>query len=191
LADVKGTLDISEKESILAALHALPDQVQDILKQEAYIAEIGHRLSKHDNCFVIGRTLDEPLAREGALKLKEISYIHAEAQAGGELKHGSITLVEEGFPVIAIVTQPGVRDKMISNIEEVKARGAHIVCIGPEDDEPLKELAQDYLPIPKSHDFFGPILATIYLQLLGYYAGVKKGIDVDKPKNLAKSVTVE
>ena len=128
---------------------------------------------------------------EGSLKLKEISYIHAEAYAGGELKHGTLALIEEGVPVIALATQEDVYDKMISNIREVKAREAVVIGIGMKGDEELSKHVDHTIYVPRANKFIAPILAVVPLQLLAYYAAITRGADVDKPRNLAKSVTVE
>ena len=139
----------------------------------------------------IGRKLHTPIAYEGSLKLKEVTYIHAEAYAGGELKHGSIALLDEDFPVIAIVPQDEVYEKMISNIEEARARKAPIVAIATQGDTHIQEVADEVLYMPKVHPMLQPIVSTIPLPLLAYYIGGEKGLNVDRPRNLAKSVTVE
>jgi len=139
----------------------------------------------------IGRKFHTPIAYEGALKLKEVTYIHAESYAGGELKHGSIALLGPDFPVIALAPQDDVYEKMISNIEEVRARKAPVLLITTEGNHRAGNSADDVLFIPKVHPILQPIITTIPLQLLSYYIGVEKGLNVDKPRNLAKSVTVE
>ena len=143
------------------------------------------------DAFFLGRAIDYAVAMEGALKLKEISYIHAEAYAGGELKHGTLALIEEGVPVIALATQEDVYDKMISNIREVKAREAVVIGIGMKGDEELSKHVDHTIYVPRANKFIAPILAVVPLQLLAYYAAITRGADVDKPRNLAKSVTVE
>ena len=139
----------------------------------------------------MGRGLDYAVALEGSLKLKEISYIHSEALPAGELKHGTLALVEEGVPVVALATQADVFDKMVSNIEEVAARGARLIGIAQEGDAELHKPVHDCIVIPSTNDLLAPALAVIPLQLFAYYAAVARGNDVDKPRNLAKSVTVE
>ena len=139
----------------------------------------------------IGRKFHAPIAYEGSLKLKEVTYVHAEAYAGGELKHGSIALLDENFPVVALVPQDEVYEKMVSNIEEVKARKAPVIAIATEGDTQISELANDVIYVPKVHPIVQPIVSTIPTYLFAYYVGVAKGLNVDRPRNLAKSVTVE
>ncbi|WP_444318144.1 SIS domain-containing protein, partial [Megasphaera sp.] len=148
-------------------------------------------LNAKDAVFFNARSMDYGLAMEGALKLKEISYIHAESYAGGELKHGTLSLIEAGVPVIALATQLEVEEKMISNIKEVKARDAYVVGVVQDGDTEVGKTVDDLIKVPASDDFVVPILAIIPLQLLAYYIAVSRGNDVDKPRNLAKSVTVE
>jgi glucosamine--fructose-6-phosphate aminotransferase (isomerizing) len=190
-AAVHGGMAEEVYEEIVEGLRKLPRQVQAILDDGEAIAAVAGHLVRYENCFVLGRVMDEPIAREGALKLKEIAYIHAEAQPAGELKHGSITLIYDGLPVIALATQGDTRLKMISNIQEVLARRAYVIAIIPEGEEEAAKIAQAVIRIPRTSDWLAPVLAAVPLQLLGYYAGVARGVDVDKPKNLAKSVTVE
>ena len=148
-------------------------------------------IARKEDLFYIGRGLDYAVALEGSLKLKEITYIHSEAYTAGELKHGTLALIEEGVPVIALATQTALYDKMVSNIEEVKARGARVLGIALEGDEELHKLADEVLTIPRTLSLLTPVLTVIPLQLLAYHACVARGYDVDKPRNLAKSVTVE
>ena len=139
----------------------------------------------------MGRKYNNPIALEGALKLKELSYIHAEGIPSGEMKHGSIALIDENFPSVFICPQDSVRAKNISNMEEIKSRGGPVIAIATEGDEKIKEIADDIIYIPKTLEMLTPILATAPLQLFAYHTAVLKGLDVDKPRNLAKSVTVE
>ena len=139
----------------------------------------------------IGRKYDYPTAREGAHKIKEVAYVHAEGCRGGELKHCELALIDENFPTIAICPANSVYDKMISNIEQVKCRNGKVIAIATEGDENIKRLADDVIYIPKTLEMLTPILSIIPLQLFAYYVGVSRGFDVDKPRNLAKSVTVE
>ncbi|HCW51385.1 MAG TPA: glutamine--fructose-6-phosphate aminotransferase, partial [Clostridiales bacterium] len=155
------------------------------------IRETARLLAGWDDVFYIGRGLDWAVAMEGQLKLKEISYIHAEAYPAGELKHGTLALIEEDVPVIAVVTQPDLREKTISNIREVKARGGHVIAVAAADDGEIADHADEVIRLPVTHPLLMPVLAAIPLQLLAYYAAVERGCDVDKPRNLAKSVTVE
>ncbi|MGE5508214.1 MAG: glutamine--fructose-6-phosphate transaminase (isomerizing) [Chitinophagales bacterium] len=191
LAEKRGTATPAERAEIIAALKELPKEVNSVLAH----AEKAQRLAKEfKNCedvFFIGRGLDHAVSLEGALKLKEISYIHAEAYAAGELKHGTLALIVEGVPVFALATQTKLYDKMLSNIKEVKARDATVVAIALEGDQEIYEAADHVLHIPRTLDFVTPVLSVVPLQLFSYYAAKARGCDVDKPRNLAKSVTVE
>lgn len=181
----------AEGKKIAEALRDLPKLAQQVLDQHEEIKKIAERYAKYQDAMYIGRKFHAPIAYEGSLKLKEVTYIHAEAYAGGELKHGSIALLHDNFPVIALVPQDDVYDKMISNIEEVKARKAPIFAIATVGDTQIANLADDVIYIPRTHPICQPILSTIPLYLFAYYVGVAKGLNVDRPRNLAKSVTVE
>ena len=160
--------------------------------QNEVIKKLAEKYSKFNNFIYLGRKYNYPIALEGALKLKEIAYpIHAEGFPGGEMKHGPLALADENFPFIFIATQDSVYDKILSNMEEVKARKAPIVAVATTGDERIKELADDVIYIPKTSEMLSPILNVIPLQLFAYHMGLLKGCDVDKPRNLAKSVTVE
>lgn len=176
---------------IIEALQALPSAVEKVLKKHKEIEVIAQHYAHFENAMFIGRKFHAPIAREGALKLKEVSYIHAGAYPGGELKHGPIAMLDESFPLIAIAPEDDVYTKMISNIEEVKARSAPIFAIGTVGDAKLDSIASDTFLMPKVHPITQPILSLIPLYLFAYYVGVHKGINVDRPRNLAKSVTVE
>ncbi|MNI37467.1 Glutamine--fructose-6-phosphate aminotransferase [isomerizing] [compost metagenome] len=191
LAQTLGTQSDAYIGEVLAAMKALPEQVTTILEQAEVIKAYAEQISTHDDLFFIGRGLDYAVALEGSLKLKEISYIHSEAYAAGELKHGTLALIEEGIPVIALATQHVLQEKTVSNIKEVKARGAYVIGIGVEGDSELKKSVDSTFYIPKTLDLLSPALSVIPLQLLSYYASLARGNDVDKPRNLAKSVTVE
>lgn len=180
-----------EPAMVIAALQALPEQVEAVLKKEALVADVARRLAAHDDVFFIGRHLDYAIAMEGQLKLKEISYIHAEAYPAGELKHGTLALISEGVPVVAVVTQEALREKTISNIQEVRARGAHVIGLVLEGDTETARHCHQVFYLPRTVRWLTPVLAAVPLQLLAYYAAVARGHDVDKPRNLAKSVTVE
>jgi glucosamine--fructose-6-phosphate aminotransferase (isomerizing) len=180
-----------EGKEILSELKELPGIINEYLKDLDKIKTVAKKYAGYRDAMFIGRKFHAPIAYEGSLKLKEVSYIHAEAYAAGELKHGSIAMLDENFPVIAIAPQDDVYGKMISNIEEVKARKAPVLVIATEGDKYISEIADDVLFIPKLHPMLQPILSTIPMQLLAYYIGVEKGINVDRPRNLAKSVTVE
>ncbi len=169
----------------------LPILVQKILDQEKDIARIAKKYHQESHALYVGRKYNYPIALEGALKLKEISYIHAEGMPSGELKHGSLALIEKDFPVVAIVPQDSVYEKMVSNIEEVKARGGRVIAFTTEGNRGLSKIVDDVFFVPKTLEMLSPILYVLPLQLFAYYAAVLRGTDVDKPRNLAKSVTVE
>lgn len=192
LAQVRGTQSEEEIVRMIAALQALPEQVESMLENSDAVKAYAEQISHHQHLFFIGRGLDYAVAQEGSLKLKEISYIHSEAYAAGELKHGTLALIEEGIPVIALATQEAVLEKTVSNIKEVKARGADVMAITHEEHVAglLKSVDQAFA-IPKTLPLFTPALSVVPLQLLSYYASLALGHDVDKPRNLAKSVTVE
>jgi glucosamine--fructose-6-phosphate aminotransferase (isomerizing) len=191
LARVRGTRTEAELAELVAGLTRLPEQAERAMAAESAIRPLAGEIARHEDLFYIGRGLDYAVALEGSLKLKEISYIHSEAYTAGELKHGTLALIEEGVPVIALATQTSLYDKMMSNIEEVKARGARVVGLALEGDTELHHLADEVLYLPRTLPLFTPVLSVIPLQLLAYYACVARGYDVDKPRNLAKSVTVE
>jgi glucosamine--fructose-6-phosphate aminotransferase (isomerizing) len=165
--------------------------VQQVLDQHKEIKKIAEKYAGYRDAMFIGRKFHAPIAYEGSLKLKEVTYIHAEAYAGGELKHGSIALLDENFPVIALVPQDDVYEKMVSNIEEVKARKAPVLAIATKGDKRIADLVDDVIYVPKVHPIVQPIVSVIPTYLFAYYVGVAKGINVDRPRNLAKSVTVE
>ena len=191
LAQVKGTLSSKKIGEIITALKKIPAQAQEILDQETLIKELAKSFVNVEDAFFIGRSLDWAVAMEGSLKLKEISYIHAEAYAAGELKHGTLALITEDTPVIALATQRDVYDKTISNVKEVKARDARVIGLTYKGNTSLAKSVDHVIYIPETMDELAPILTVIPLQLLSYYVSVARGCDVDKPRNLAKSVTVE
>lgn len=178
-------------EKLLDELGLLADKTQRILDDAAPIQDLARQLAPAKACFFIGRHVDEPIAREGSLKLKEISYIHSQGYAAGELKHGTLALMEPDTPVIALATQPGLYEKMLSNIQEVLARRAPVIPLVQQGSADVLALQGRRIEIPRTHDSLAPILAVIPLQLLAYYCGVERGCDIDQPRNLAKSVTVE
>jgi len=180
-----------EGEEIATQLQKLPEIIAEYLKTTDDIKEVAKKYANYRDAMYIGRKLHTPIAHEGSLKLKEVTYIHAEAYAGGELKHGSIAMLDENFPIIALAPQDDVYEKMVSNIEEARARKAPILMITTEGNYRATDIADDVLYIPKVHPILQPIVTTIPLQLLSYYIGVEKGLNVDRPRNLAKSVTVE
>jgi len=178
-------------DEIALELKKLPEKADLLLTKEEEIKKLAEKYSKVEHLFYIGRGLDYAVALEGALKLKEISYIHAEAYAAGELKHGTLALIVEGTPVIALATQEHLFEKTLSNIKEVKAREAVVIGFAKEGNEEIKKSVDHVFYIPKTHPMLMPILTVIPLQLFAYHAAVARGTDVDKPRNLAKSVTVE
>ncbi|MFN3188450.1 MAG: glutamine--fructose-6-phosphate transaminase (isomerizing) [Candidatus Paceibacteria bacterium] len=186
-----GSLSVNEAREILIGLRGLPEILQSILKQAKEIETVAKKYATYRDMMYIGRKFHAPIAYEGSLKLKEVSYIHAEAYAGGELKHGSIALLGPDFPVFALIPEDDVREKMLSNIEEVRARKTPVISLACEGDLEAERLADDVIYIPKVHPILQPIVSTVPLQLFAYYVGVAKGLDVDQPRNLAKSVTVE
>jgi len=192
LAFAVGRIDESECRELTSILYKTPEYIQKTIDSVLAPCEnISGKLANADNLLYIGRGLDYVLSMEGSLKLKEISYIHSECYAAGELKHGTISLITDGFPVIAVATQRSVMEKTISNIKEVKARKALTILLCDEDYENLSGIADYTIKIPKIHELIAPVLASVPMQLLAYYTAIKKGNDVDKPRNLAKSVTVE
>ncbi|HAJ97100.1 MAG TPA: glutamine--fructose-6-phosphate transaminase (isomerizing) [Ruminococcus sp.] len=191
LALAKGKIDEAECRRLTALLQETPEQIEHILENKEMTQLIADKLITADSLLYIGRGLDYALSMEGSLKLKEISYIHSESYAAGELKHGTISLITEDMPVIAVATQRNLFDKTISNIKEVKARGAKVILVSRESYKPEKDVADYQFGLPEFEDILMPMLAVVPLQLIAYYTAVHKGTDVDKPRNLAKSVTVE
>lgn len=188
---IKGTIQEELAKKIITGLLKLPKQIEKVLEEKDHMAEVADALIRAEDIFYLGRSIDYAIAMEGALKLKEVSYIHAEAYAAGELKHGTLALITEETPIIAVATQGNVSAKMYSNIQEVRARGAKVLGIGYEDDTELEKYTTEIVKIPRVDEFIAPILSVIPMQILAYYTSIKRGNDVDKPRNLAKSVTVE
>ncbi len=191
IAELKNSISKDKYKKYISEIKNMPEKIQHILDNSEIIKSVAEYFKNKTNGFYIGRGLDYKIAVEGSLKIKEVSYIHTEAFASGELKHGTIALIEDGVPVVVIATQKKLIDKSISNIKEVKARGAYIISVGFEDCENLKNVSDNFIGIPECDDIFSGFLSIIPLQLLAYYTSSAKGIDVDKPRNLAKSVTVE
>ena len=191
MAMTKGTLSKEEYSKIITELEALPEKVQRILDNQQTIQHVADCQFNNESVFYMGRNLDVNVAHEGSLKLKEISYINSFAIAAGELKHGTIALIEDGTLVVAMATQDRLYEKMLSNMQEVKARGAYVLGVAKEGNKEIEKVADAVLYIPDTMDELTPILSVVPLQLLAYYIAVARGCDVDKPKNLAKSVTVE
>ncbi len=191
MAQIKQTLKPERIAELIGMLHEIPAQVSRTLEDVEPIKTFAKQYGFNEDVFYIGRSLDYDVALEGSLKLKEISYIHAEAYAAGELKHGTLALIVEGVPVIALATQKSVYEKTLSNIKEVKARDAVVIGIAAEGDEELEKYVDHVMKVPETDELLIPILTVVPLQLLAYYAAITRGCDVDKPRNLAKSVTVE
>lgn len=191
LAQAKGTLSNSEYRRNIIELEILPEKIEQILKENDNILEISKVYKDATNCLFLGRGFNFPIALEGALKLKEISYIHAEGYPAAEMKHGPIALIDENMPVIVIAPKQNHYEKVVSNIQEIKARNGKVIAIVSKGDEQVRELADHVIEIPTSTEALTSILATVPLQLLSYHIANLRGADVDQPRNLAKSVTVE
>nr|WP_307775850.1 glutamine--fructose-6-phosphate transaminase (isomerizing) [uncultured Cetobacterium sp.] len=191
LGEKKGVVSKDELDYLLKSLYSIPEKVSITLENTENIENIAKSLKDKVNGFYIGRGLDYAIAMEGSLKMKEISYIHTEAFPAGELKHGSIALVEPGTPVVVIGLQEKLLEKTVSNVKELKARGAHIISVGRDNAHELKEVSDQFMAVEDIDDILSGVLSIIPLQLLSYYTSIARGIDVDKPRNLAKSVTVE
>jgi len=176
---------------ILEELLKIPDFVKQILAKRNKIKELAEKYQNYQNFLFLGRKYNYPIAQEGALKLKEITYIHAEGYPAGEMKHGPIAMIDKNFPSVVIAPKDSVYEKMISNIQEIKARKGKIIAITTEGNIEMGQLADDVIYIPKTLEMLTPILSVVPLQLFAYYIAVLKGLDPDKPRNLAKSVTVE
>jgi len=176
---------------ILDELQAIPDQMKTILEMDSHIREVTAKYVDRENWLFLGRGYNYPTAMEGALKLKEISYIHAEGMPAAEMKHGPIALIDEGMPVVFIANQGPQYDKVMNNIQEVRSRGGHVIAVATEDDTEIAQHAEDVLYVPNCCEQLSPLLTVVPLQMLAYHAAVLRGHDVDKPRNLAKSVTVE
>ena len=192
LADLLGTVEQSEYDTILSEMQLLPEKMRQFLSHTEDIQYYASRYFNHDSIFFIGRNLDYAMGLEGSLKLKEISYIHSEAYASGELKHGTISLIEPGTLVVALGTYAPLFDKAMSNVVEVKARGAEVLALTTEDfREKMEKTADATVSVPVTHPMLQPSLGVVPLQLFAYYVALQRGCDIDKPRNLAKSVTVE
>jgi glucosamine--fructose-6-phosphate aminotransferase (isomerizing) len=191
LSQLRATLYPEEIAEVLDRMDQLPGQVAASIGVAQQARAIAERISPANDVLFIGRHTGYPAALEGALKLKEISYQHAEGYPAGELKHGPIALIEDGVPVVAIATACHVYSKMLSNIQEVRARGADVIAVASEGDDRIGELATDVLFVPRVHELLAPVVVTPPLQLLAYHVAKLRGCDVDQPRNLAKSVTVE
>src|SRR5256714_213699 len=191
LAQVRGAMFPHEIAEFVEDLRRLPDKVHRAIGLDAQVQALAARYANARDFLFIGRHTGYPSALEGALKLKEISYIHAEGYPAAELKHGPIALIEDGVPVVAIATECHVRPKMLSNIQEVRARGATVIAVATEGDADIGTVADHVLFVPRVHELFSPVVVTPPLQLFAYHIARLRGCDIDQPRNLAKSVTVE
>lgn len=191
IAKAKGTIEPELYASLLFELNQVPEKVAQILKNTEGIKAIAEKYADATDFLFLGRGYNFPVALEGALKLKEISYIHAEGYPAAEMKHGPIALVDENLPVVFVATRDRYYEKIVSNVQEIKARKGKIICVVTEGDTHIPAMADDVIFVPDTPEALGPMLSVIPLQLLSYYTGLSKGLDVDKPRNLAKSVTVE
>ena len=191
LGNLRGTVSCQQGKKYLEGLNKIPAQMREILKGQNNIAVLAKRHAHFGSFLYLGRNLNYPSALEGALKLKEISYIPAEGYAAGEMKHGPIALIDEYRAVVCIVPESHVYEKMISNLQEIRARKGRIIAIASQGDAKIKEQSKEVIYIPKCEELFSPLLAVLPLQLIAYHIAVKRGTDVDQPRNLAKSVTVE
>ena len=176
---------------LLGSLKKIPKVMRDILSKQKSIQKIANNHAHFGSFLFLGRNVNYPTALEGALKLKEISYIPAEGYAAGEMKHGPIALIDEYRAVVCIAPSSKVYEKMISNIQEIRSRSGRIIVIASDDDDKIKELASEVIYVPRTDEFFSPLTTVIPLQLIAYFIALKRGCDVDQPRNLAKSVTVE
>jgi glucosamine--fructose-6-phosphate aminotransferase (isomerizing) len=184
-------ISVTEGRRIVRAMQAIPSQISEILSGHEAIREIAERYAQHPSFLYLGRGYNYPVALEGALKLKEISYIHAEGYPAAEMKHGPIALIDENMPVVVIAPQDAFYEKILSNMQEVKARGGRIIAITSRGDDHVEKMADDVIEIPRTLPHLTPLLSVIPLQLLAYHIAVERGCHVDQPRNLAKSVTVE
>jgi glucosamine--fructose-6-phosphate aminotransferase (isomerizing) len=191
LAKQKGTIPEASFRNLLAELEAIPEKVKQVLATNDKIEKIAREYKDATNALYLGRGSSFPVALEGALKLKEISYIHAEGYPAAEMKHGPIALIDENMPIFVIATQGNSYEKVVSNIQEVKARKGKVIAIVTEGDVQVREMADHVIEIPETNEYLVPLLATIPFQLLSYHIAVMRNCNVDQPRNLAKSVTVE
>ncbi|MBL4939595.1 MAG: glutamine--fructose-6-phosphate transaminase (isomerizing), partial [Lutibacter sp.] len=191
LGNLRGELSNSQFDAYLQEMSLIPSKVEETLKSNAIVEKIASIYKDAPNCLYLGRGYNFPVALEGALKLKEISYIHAEGYPAAEMKHGPIALIDESMPVVVIATKTGHYNKVVSNIQEIKSRKGKIIAVVTKGDTTVKEIADHVIEIPETVEAFTPLLTTIPLQLLSYHIAVMRDCNVDQPRNLAKSVTVE
>jgi glucosamine--fructose-6-phosphate aminotransferase (isomerizing) len=191
LGELRGVLSLQERRELLNDLRRLPNLVGVCLDREAQVEAVAQRLAGVNHCLYLGRGINMPTAYEGALKLKEISYIHAEGYPAGEMKHGPIALIDRDMPVIVIAPRDPWYDKMFSQIEQAKARGGIVIAIATDGDELIADVADQVIWVPETPWMLSPVTTVIPLQLLAYHIAAIRGLDIDQPRNLAKSVTVE
>jgi glucosamine--fructose-6-phosphate aminotransferase (isomerizing) len=191
VAHEKGTIDNTRYLQLLNELHAVPEKIKELLALSPHIQKVAAKYKDSKDALYLGRGYNFPIALEGALKLKEISYIHAEGYPAAEMKHGPIALVDNQLPVVFVATRDSYHEKIVSNIQEIKARKGKVLAVISQGDDIISEMADDVMVTPEADEIIAPMLSVIPMQLLAYYMGVAKGYDVDKPRNLAKSVTVE
>jgi glucosamine--fructose-6-phosphate aminotransferase (isomerizing) len=191
LADLRGTIDEKTRKALVADLRLIPDLVGRTLEREDAVAVVAHALKDIRDCLYLGRGINMPIAYEGALKLKEISYIHAEGYPAGEMKHGPIALIDEHMPVVCLAPKDPWREKMVSQIQQAKARNGLVIAVATDGDELVRGMTDHVLWVPETPWMLSPVVTVLPLQLLAYHIAAIRGLDVDQPRNLAKSVTVE
>jgi glucosamine--fructose-6-phosphate aminotransferase (isomerizing) len=191
LAQLRGTLSATHVRHLVDDLARLPDLIGHMFDRAAQLEQLANEFQRYTDFLFLGRGINYPIALEGALKLKEISYIHAEGYAAGEMKHGPIALIDENMPVVCLAPKDAVYDKMISQIEQAKARNAIVIAVATEGDLAIKRKADHVIYVPPAPPMLLPVVLSVPLQMLAYYIAVRRGCDVDQPRNLAKSVTVE
>jgi glutamine---fructose-6-phosphate transaminase (isomerizing) len=191
LGDLRGTLDDKTRIKLVADLRLIPDLVGQCLDREADVLRVARTLKDISHCLYLGRGINMPIAYEGALKLKEISYIHAEGYPAGEMKHGPIALIDRSMPVVVLAPRDPWYEKMLSQIEQAKSRGGQVIAVATDGDAQIPPLADHVLWVPETPWLLSPVVTVIPLQLLAYHIAALRGLDVDQPRNLAKSVTVE
>jgi glucosamine--fructose-6-phosphate aminotransferase (isomerizing) len=191
IAKERGSIDMTRYMQLLSELHVIPEKVRELLKSKEDIKKLAEKYKEAKDALYLGRGYNFAIALEGALKLKEISYIHAEGYPAAEMKHGPIALVDKSLPVVFVATKDSYYEKIVSNIQEIKARKGMVIAVISQGDSIIADMADDTIVVPEADELMAPMLSVIPLQLLAYYTGVAKGNDVDKPRNLAKSVTVE
>jgi glutamine---fructose-6-phosphate transaminase (isomerizing) len=187
----KQDLAFADGKILLEHLERIPDQAEAILKSSERVLAVAEKYARFNHFLYLGRKYNYPVALEGALKLKEISYIHAEGYAAGEMKHGPIALIDPEFPCVCILPKDSSYEKMASNLQEIKARRAPVIAIASESDQDVDQLADDVIRVPETLELLTPLLTVLPLQLFAYHMANLRGCDIDKPRNLAKSVTVE